>query len=148
MKIVLRSDVTGLGKRGDITDVADGYARNYLIPKGLANRATAGSEREAAAMRRAHEARNAQEKAGAEAIASRVVGKPVLIAARAGEGGRLFGSVTVADIVRAVAEQHNVELDRRSFHLDEPLKSLGVHEVPVRLHSEVAFAVTVEVIAD
>ena len=95
MRVVLRADVDGVGKKGDIMDVADGFARNFLIPKGLGLRATTGTERQASAMRRTRELRDAQERGAAEEIATRVVNSPVTIAAKAGDGGRLFGSVTL-----------------------------------------------------
>ena len=138
----------GVGKKGDVIDVADGYGRNYLIPKGLALKATAGAERQAEGMRRSRELRNAQEKAEAEEMATRLVGKPVTIAAKAGDAGRLFGSVTSADVARAIEEQANIVLDRRILDLDEHLKELGTHTVFAKPHPEVAFPVTVEIIAD
>lgn len=145
MKVILRSDVNNVGKKGDILDVSDGYARNYLVPKGLALRATPGAVAQAAAMRRARDLKDARDRDAAEQVARRLVGSPVRIQAKAGPDGRLFGSVTPADIAAAVHDQAGVELDRRRLHLDEPIKSVGVHEVPVRLHPEVEFRVTVEV---
>ena len=146
MKVVLRADVDGVGKRGDICDVADGYGRNFLIPKGLALIATDGAERQAAEMRRAREIVDAKEKAEAEEMAARLAQAVVRIAANAGDEGRLFGSVTSADIVRAVGEQANVVIDRKALALDEPIKSLGTHVVAAQVHPEVAFDITVEVL--
>jgi large subunit ribosomal protein L9 len=146
MRIVLRNDVPTLGKRGDILEVADGYARNYLLPKGQAIQATPGVESQATAMRRARDLRDARDRETAETIARRLVPQVVRISARAGAEGKLFGSVTSADVVEAVANQTGVELDRRKLQMDEPLKSLGTHEVPVKLHSDVEFRVTVEVV--
>jgi large subunit ribosomal protein L9 len=145
MRVVLRNDVPTLGKRGDILEVADGYARNYLLPKGQAIKATPGGESQASAMRRARDLRDARDRETAETVARRLVPQVIRISARAGAEGKLFGSVTSADVVEAVANQTNVELDRRKLHMDEPIKSLGTHEVPVKLHADVEFRVTVEV---
>ena len=147
MKVVLRADVTGIGKRGDIVDVSDGYARNYLVPKGQAMRATAGVTAQAAAMRKARDVQDATQREGAEAIARQLVPTPVRIPVRAGAEGRLFGSVTAADVAQAVADQSGVELDRRRLVLDEPIKALGTHELTVKLHPEVEFHLTVEVVS-
>jgi len=148
MKIVLRADVDNVGKKGDILDVADGFARNYLIPKGQAFRATKGVEKQAASMRRSRDVQDAKEREAGEAIARVLVPTVVRVPARAGSEGRLFGSVTTADLVEAVKAQTGVELDRRRVQLDEPIKSLGTHEVPVKLHSDVEFRVTVEVVPE
>jgi large subunit ribosomal protein L9 len=145
MRVVLRTDLDNLGKRGDIREVADGYARNYLLPRGLAIAATKGVESQAEAMRRARDLRDARDREAAELVARTLVPQVMRIPARAGADGRLFGSVTAADVVDAVARQAGVELDRRKLRLEEPIKSLGTHEVPVKLHSDVEFRVTVEV---
>lgn len=147
MRIVLRADVDNLGKKGDIVDVADGYARNFLIPQGHAMRATRGVDKQAGAMRRARDIKDAKDRAAAETVARTLVPQVIRISARAGAEGRLFGSVTTADVVDAVSAQTGVALDRRRLHLDEPIKSVGTHEVPVKLHSDVEFRVTVEVSA-
>ncbi|HLH99624.1 MAG TPA: 50S ribosomal protein L9 [Acidimicrobiales bacterium] len=146
MRVVLRSDLPTLGKRGDICEVADGYGRNYLLPKGLAIAATNGVEAQANAMRRSRDLRDAREREAAETVARALVPVVIRIPAKAGTEGRLFGSVTAADVVGAVAEQTPVTLDRRRLQLDEPIKTLGTHEVPVKLHSDVEFRVTVEVV--
>jgi large subunit ribosomal protein L9 len=148
MKVILRTDVTDLGKRGDILDVSDGYARNYLVPKGLAMAASAGAEAQAAGMRRARDLRDAQDRAAAEEVATALVPKVFTLRARAGSEGRLFGSVTSADIVAAVEAQSGVKLDRKRVQLDEPIKTLGTHTVPVKLHSDVEFPVTIDVAAE
>ena len=148
MRIVLRTDLDKVGKRGDIVEVADGYARNFLLPKGHAIVATAGVTAQANAMRRARDLKDAKDRESAELVARKLVPMVIRIPARAGSGSqaKLFGSITAADIVEAVDEQAKIHLDRRRIHLDEPIKSLGVHEVPVKLHSDVEFRVTVEVI--
>lgn len=148
MKIVLRDDVENLGRKGDLLEVADGYARNYLVPRGLAIKATKGAARQADAMRRSREARDVRDRAGAEEVAARLTGARIEIRARAGEGGKLFGSVTNADVAEAVQRVTDVELDRRSIELTEPLKELGPAEVPVRLHPDVTATLSVEVVAD
>jgi large subunit ribosomal protein L9 len=145
VKIVLRADVDNLGNKCDLVDVAPGYARNYLVPKGLAIAASAGVTRQAEAMRRSRQVRDRREKEGAEATARQLAAKRIEIKARSGEGGRLFGSVTSTDIAEAVEAQTGVKLDRRKLHL-EPIKTLGTHEVPVRLHGEVEVPVTIEVV--
>ncbi|HVM40260.1 MAG TPA: 50S ribosomal protein L9 [Acidimicrobiia bacterium] len=136
MKVVLRDDLDNLGKKGDIVDVADGYARNYLVPRGLAIVATKGAVKQAESMQRARAAKDAREREGAEALAARLAAAPVTIPARAGEGGKLFGSVTATDVAAAVESQLGVELDRRKLEL-EPLRELGPHTVTVRIHPEV-----------
>jgi large subunit ribosomal protein L9 len=146
MRIVLRTDLPNVGKRGDICEVADGYARNFLLPRGHAIPATDGVEAQATAMRRSRDLRDARDREAAEVVARKLVPAVIRIPARAGAEGRLFGSVTTQDVAQAVAEQTGVELDRRRLHLDEPIKSLGSHEVPVKLHSDVEFRVTVEVV--
>jgi len=148
VKVVLRADVTNLGKRGDILDVADGYARNFLLPKSLAMKASAGAATQAEGMRRARDLRDAQDRAAAEEVATVLVSKVVTVSAKAGSEGRLFGSITSADIATAIESQTGVEIDRRKLQLDESLKTLGTHVVPVKLHSDVEFPVTVEVVAE
>jgi large subunit ribosomal protein L9 len=148
MQVILRSDVPELGKRGDMLEVADGYARNYLVPKGLAMKATAGAAAQAASMRRARDLRDAQDRAAAESLATALVPKVITVTARAGSEGRLFGSVTAGDIATAIAAQTNVQIDRRKLVLSEPIKSLGTHVVPAKLHADVEFPVTVDVVAE
>lgn len=147
MKLVLRADVAQVGKKGDIVDVADGYGRNFLLPKGLAFAATAGVEAQATSMRRGRDARDASDRAAAQEVATSLVSRVVTITARAGAEGKLFGSVTAAEIADAVVAQTGVEVDRRQLHLDEPIKAVGTHLVPTKLHAEVEFPITVEVVA-
>lgn len=147
MRVVLRSDVENLGKKGDLVEVADGYARNYLVPRGFAIRATEGIQKQADAMRRNRDARERRDREAAEAVAARLADRTVTVTARAGEGGKLFGSVTAADLAEAVQAQLGLEIDRRRIILDEPLKELGAVDVPVRLHTEVTASVHVEVVA-
>jgi large subunit ribosomal protein L9 len=147
MKLLLRSDVDGLGKKGDMVDVADGYARNFLVPKGFALPASPGAEAQAEAMRRTRQIKDSADREAAEEIAARLVALPLTISAKSGDEGRLFGSVTTAEIVAAVTEQAGIELDRKVVSLAEPIKSVGTHSVQVKLHPEVEFPVTVEVVA-
>jgi large subunit ribosomal protein L9 len=148
MRIILRSDVTDLGKRGDIIEVADGFARNYLVPKGIAIKASDGTQAQAKSMRRARDLRDAQDRSAAEEVATTIVSKVVTLTARAGSEGKLFGSVTAADIAAAVEAQTGVEIDRRKLDLAEPVKTLGTHVIPVKLHADVQFPITVEVVAE
>jgi large subunit ribosomal protein L9 len=145
VKVVLRADVSRLGHKGDVLDVADGYARNYLVPRGLALQASPGVVDQAAAMRRSRDVRDARERGAAEEVARALVPQVVRITARAGGGGRLFGSVTTTDVADAVKEQTGIELDRRRLHLDEPIREVGTFRVTARLHADVEFPVTVEV---
>lgn len=147
MKVILRSDVDGVGKRGDICDVSNGYARNFLLPRGLAIKATDGAVNQAASMRRARDLRDAEDRSAAEVVARSLVARTIIISAKAGAEGKLYGSVTAADITEAVAAQAGVELDRRKVALTEAIKVVGSHQVPVKLHSDVQFPITVEVVS-
>lgn len=148
MKIVLREDVENLGHKGDLVDVADGYARNYLVPRGLAMRATRGIAKQAEAMRRSREAREARDREAAQEIAARLDGVRIEVKARAGEGGKLFGSVTATDVADALRAQTGVEIDRRKLSgLEEPVKEVGEVEVEVSLHPDVVATLTVVVVA-
>jgi len=147
MKIILAKDVETLGHKGEVVTVSDGYARNYLVPKGLALVASKGALRQAEQMRRARE--EALRKAKDEAVAQVALlgSSPVYISARAGEDGKLFGSVTKNDIARAVQDQLEQEVDARQVRLDESLRRLGTYSIEVHLHEEVNALVSVEVIA-
>jgi large subunit ribosomal protein L9 len=147
VRIILAGDIETLGHKGDVVTVADGYARNYLVPKGLAMVATKGTLRQAEHMRRAREEAERKRKEEAAAKVSVLASEPVYISARAGEGGRLYGSVTSSDIARAVAEQLEETIERRDVRLEEPIRRLGTHQVEVHLHEEVNALVTVEVIS-
>lgn len=145
MKVILQITVERLGDPGDVADVADGYARNFLIPRGLAVRAEKGAVRHAESLKRAHQTRTKAQKGEFEAIAARIIQTPVVVTARAGEEGKLFGSVTAADIAEALSAETGVAVDRRDIHLDEPIRSVGTHEVTVHLHPEVDPVVTIDV---
>jgi large subunit ribosomal protein L9 len=146
VKVVLREDVEQLGKKGDLCDVAPGYARNFLVPRGLAMVAGKGAEKQAVAMRRNREVRDGREREQAQLLAGKMSVSGVQVTARAGEGGKLFGSVTNADIAAAIEALHGVELDRRKIVLDEPIKALGTTEVTIALHTDVVATVAVEVV--
>jgi large subunit ribosomal protein L9 len=145
MKVILQKTVERLGDPGDVADVADGYARNFLIPRGLAVRAEKGAVRHAESLKRAHQSRTKAQKGEFEAIAARIIQTPVVVTARAGEEGKLFGSVTAADIAEALSAETGVAVDRRDIHLDEPIRSVGTHEVTVHLHPEVDPVITIDV---
>jgi large subunit ribosomal protein L9 len=145
MKVVLRADVAGVGRRGDIVDVAGGFARNFLLPEGRAIVANDGVEAQAGSMRRARDLREAQDRQAAEAKASVLAGAVLSVVARAGSGGRLFGSVTAADVVEAARTQKGVEIDRRHVSLEEPIKAVGSYDIPLRLFEDVSTVVTLEV---
>jgi len=147
VRVILRADVSGLGKRGDIVEVSKGYARNFLAPRSLALPATDGAAAQAAAMRRARDLKDAKDREGAEEIAKVLVARTIEIPAKVGSGGRLFGSVTTTEVAEAVASQTGIELDRRVLHLDEHIKELGTHHVVARLHADVQFPITIEVVA-
>ena len=147
MKVILRSDVDGVGKRGDIVEVANGYGRNYLLPRGLALKATDGASSQAASMRRARDVRDASDRSSAQEVATKLVPTTITLTARAGAEGKLFGSITTTDIAEAVAAQTGIELDRRNLHLDEPIRTLGEHSATARLHAEVEFPITLDVVA-
>jgi len=147
VQVILKQDVSGLGRRGDIVTVAPGYFRNYLSPKGLGYKATPGAEAEAEAMRRVSALRDAESRSDAEEIATTLVPKVITISARTDDGGHLYGSVGLTDILAAIDEQAGVSIDRKALKLDSPLKTLGTHLVTAQIHSEVQFPVTVEVVA-
>ena len=145
MKIILRSDLTGVGKRGDVVEVADGHARNYLLPKHLAMPASDGAANQAKAMRRSRDLRDAADRESAQTVASALVAKTIVITAKAGTEGKLFGSVTTGDIAQAIHAQANISIDRKKLHVEQ-IKSLGSYSVAVKLHSDVEFPVNVEVV--
>ena len=147
MKVILSDDVEKLGHKGDVVTVADGYARNYLIPKGFAILASKGALKQAEVMQRARAERAEKEKEEAAARVATLAASPVYISARAGEDGKLFGSVTKADIARAIEDQLEQAVDRHLIRLDDPIRSLGTHSVEIHLHEEVNALVTVEVIS-
>jgi large subunit ribosomal protein L9 len=145
MKVILQKTVDRLGAPGDVAEVADGFARNYLIPRGLAVKAEKGTVRHAESLKRAHATRTKAQKGEFESVAARIIRTPVVVTARAGDEGKLFGSITAADIAEALSAQAGVQVDRRDVHLDEPIRSVGTHEVTVHLHAEVDPVITIDV---
>lgn len=147
MKLILTQEVPGLGAPGDVVDVKDGYARNYLVPRGLGVAWTRGGEKQIASIRRARDVREIRDLGHANEVASQIAALNVRLSARAGDGGRLFGSVTVADVVEAVTAAGGPLLDKRKVTITTPIKSVGTHTVAVRLHPEVATKINLEVVA-
>jgi len=147
MEVILREDIERLGNRGQVVKVADGYARNFLLPKRLAVAATDANRKIVEQERQAHLRREAKQKSEAEDLSKLLTGVTVTIAQKAGESDQLFGSVTAKDVADALA-QKNFTIDRRKVHLDEPIKQLGEFKVPVRLHKDVTAEVTVQVVKE
>ncbi|MCZ2827414.1 50S ribosomal protein L9 [Modestobacter sp. VKM Ac-2986] len=147
MKLILTAEVTGLGSSGDTVEVKGGYGRNYLLPRGLAMIATRGAEKQIAGLRRARDARDVRTLEEAQALAARLSGLTVTLPARSGDGGRLFGRITTADVAAAVTAAGGPELDRRRIELPSSIKSVGTHTVTVRVHPEVSVPVTLDVVA-
>jgi large subunit ribosomal protein L9 len=145
IKLILTHEVSGLGTPGDIVDVAAGYGRNYLIPRGYAIRWTRGAEKEVELIKRARAVREIRTREDAQAVAGQLQRLKVRIKRRAGENGRLFGSVGPADIAAAVKDSGGPELDRRRIEVPDPIKTTGSHTVKVRLHPEVSASVNVEI---
>ena len=147
MEVILREHVDNLGKRGEVVKVADGYARNFLLPRKLALIATAGNKKQIERERVKFDAKEAEEKNVAEALAGRMAGLEIEIARKVGENDVLFGSVTAADIASSLGAK-GFEVDRRKLQLHEPIKKLGDFDVPLKLHREVVTTVKVKVVAE
>jgi large subunit ribosomal protein L9 len=147
MKVLLRSDIDGVGKRGDIIDVSGGFARNHLLPAGKAIVASPGVEGQAAAMRKSRDLRDARDRESSETVARTLVGNAITLQARA-KGERLFGSISALDIVRKVEEQTGAVIDRKDLVLDDPIKTVGEHNVRVELIGGVVFELTVDVVPE
>ncbi len=148
MQVVLRTDVDGRGYKGDIVLISDGYAQNKLIPQGLAYLATAGAEKEAEKMRQARELRASEEKAMAEEMASRMENETLTIAMNAGEGGKLFGSVSATDISEALSDQKNITIDKKLITIAESIKEIGTYQVDVKPHPDVEFTISLDVVTE
>lgn len=146
MKLILTADVDPLGKRGDVVDVADGYARNFLLPRKKAIKANEGALAQAEAIREARIEAERRAKEQAENIATQLVGSRVVLAAQAGDEGQLYGSVGVSDVVEGIKRFTGIELDRSQVHIAEPIKAIGLHEVQVKVHADVEFPLTLDVI--
>jgi large subunit ribosomal protein L9 len=146
MKLILTQGVDGLGGPGEIVEVKDGYGRNYLVPRGLALRWTKGAEKQVASIRRAREVRGVRDLGHANEIKSQLEALMVKLPVRAGDTGRLFGSVTVADIAAAVTAAGGPVIDKRRIELSAPIKTLGSHSVKVRLHPDIAATIDLDVV--
>ncbi|NRQ32717.1 50S ribosomal protein L9 [Nonomuraea sp. NN258] len=147
MKLILTNEVSGLGAPGDVVEVKDGYGRNYLIPRGYAMRWTRGAEKQIETIRKARDAREIRDLGTAKEVAGQLGALRVRLATRAGESGRLFGSITTGDIADAVKAAGGPLLDRRRIEIVNPIKSVGSHKISVKLHPEVSASVDVEVVA-
>ena len=147
MKLILTQEVSGLGSPGDIVEVKDGYGRNYLVPRGLAIGWTKGGEKQITQIKRARNARDVRDLGEAQELRKAIEGRQVTLTARAGTGGRLFGSITAADIVDAVKSAGGPELDRRRVELPGHIKTTGTHTATVRLHPEVSAKINLQVVA-
>ncbi|MGH3454938.1 MAG: 50S ribosomal protein L9 [Nocardioidaceae bacterium] len=146
MKLILTHEVANLGAPGDVVEVKNGYGRNYLVPRGLAIQWAKGAEKQIATIKKAREVREVRDLGHAEEIKSQLEAKPVNLQVRAGSGGRLFGSVTVTDIVAAVRESGGPNIDKRRIEIGQPIKSLGAHQVDVRIHPEVTASLALNVV--
>jgi large subunit ribosomal protein L9 len=146
VKVILNQEVRGVGAPGDIVEVADGYGRNYLLPRNLARLATPGAIRQAEGIRSRRAAREIADLEQARTVAAHLESLRVVIPAKAGKEGRLFGSITTPQIVDAVARTGGTKIDRRRIHLDGAIKNTGTHRITVRLHPEVEASVNVEVV--
>jgi large subunit ribosomal protein L9 len=146
MKLILTQEVTGLGSPGDVVEVKDGYGRNFLVPRGLATGWTKGGEKQVAQIKRARGAREVRDLDHANEIKSTLGGLKVKLRTRAGDTGRLFGSITVSDVAEAVTAAGGPELDKRRIEIGSPIKTTGAHQVTVRLHPEVSVTLDLEVV--
>ena len=146
MKVILTKNVADLGDKGDVVDVADGYARNFLIPKKHAVKASEGALKQAEAMRLAREEQEKKTLADAQALAENLSGTRVVVAARAGDSGNLFGSIGAADIAEAIVKFTGVDIDRKIVKVSSPIKEIGLHEITLKPHADVSVSVTLDVI--
>ena len=146
MKLILTQEVSGLGAPGDVVEVKDGYGRNYLVPRGLAIGWTRGGEKQVSSIKRARDARSIRDVDHAQVVKGQLEALKVSLSTRAGEAGRLFGSVTTADVAQAVQAAGGPVLDKRTIELTAPIKTVGAHQVSVKLHPEVAAKIEVEVV--
>jgi large subunit ribosomal protein L9 len=146
MKLILTQEIDGLGAPGDVVEVKDGYGRNYLVPRGLAMRWTRGGEKTVESIKKARSSRAVRDQDHAESIKAKLEVAPVALQVRAGTGGRLFGAVTTAEIAGALAQASGEQVDKRTIVVTNPIKTLGNHEVSIRLHDDVSAVVALNVI--
>lgn len=147
MKVLLRQDISGVGRRGDIVSVSSGHARNFLLPRGLAIAATDGAVVQATSMRRARDLREAADRESAQAIVAELAKRTIQVQAKAGSEGRLFGSVTATDIAQAVSAQAGITLDRKSIEIASPIRTVGDHNVTVELFAGITGTISLSVSA-
>ena len=147
MKVLLRQDISGVGRRGDIVSVSSGHARNFLLPRGLAIAATDGAVVQATSMRRARDLREAADRESAQAIVAELAKRTIQVQAKAGSEGRLFGSVTASDIAQAVSAQAGITLDRKSIEIASPIRTVGDHNVTVELFAGITGTISISVSA-
>lgn len=148
MKVILLKDVKGIGKVGEIISASDGHAKNYLIPRGLAKEATEGGIKVLEKQKAAEIRKKQEELQEAKALAEKLSSLTVRLKGKAGEGGRLFGSITSKDIAEGLEKQHKIKMDKRKIHLDNPIRELGVSVVEIKVYSEVAGKMKVEIVAE
>lgn len=148
MKVILLQDVKNLGKKNDLVEVAEGYARNYLIPRGLAAEASAANLRQREQTLKTQSRKRQREEDQARAIADKLKERTIVVTVKAGEGGRLFGSVTSADIARELERQLSVTVDKRRIELEEPIKAVGTYRIPVKLYPGVQATLAVQVVGE
>jgi large subunit ribosomal protein L9 len=146
MKLILLSDVNELGNKGDLVEVADGYARNFLLPRNKAMKATEGALAQAEALRTARDATERANREAAEKIATQLAGTRVVLAAQAGDEGKLYGSIGAVDVVEGIKRFTGIDVDRRNVEIRKPIKAIGLHEVWLKLHTDVEFPLTLDVI--
>jgi large subunit ribosomal protein L9 len=147
MKLILTQEVSGLGAPGDIVEVKDGYGRNYLVPRGFGMRWTRGAEKQIDSIKKARDVRDVRDLGHAQEIKRQLEAMTIRLPARAGETGRLFGAITLGDIVAAVQAAGGPDIDKRRIEVGNPIKTVGSHQVSVRVHDEVTATVTLEVVA-
>lgn len=145
MKVLLKNDVPKIGRKGELLEVKEGYARNFLIPNGLAVEATGGTIKQYEEDKKAQERRKTKEKEDAQALAAKIKGTTLILRHKAGEEGRLFGSITSAEVAEAL-HQKGFQIDKKQIVLDEPIRLVGSHEVKIKLHTEVTASLHVEVV--
>ncbi|CAB4735640.1 unannotated protein [freshwater metagenome] len=146
MKLILTQEVTGLGGPGDVVEVKDGYGRNYLVPQGVAIRWTRGGEKTVESIKAARSARSVRDLGHAQEVKAKLEAQTVNVSVKAGESGRLFGAVTVAEIASALSATTGESVDKRTIAVDNAVRSLGAHQVTVRLHDEVVATVSLNVV--
>lgn len=147
MKLILTQDVAGLGAPGDVVEVKDGYGRNYLVPRGLATAWTRGGEKQVVQIKRARDVRAVRDLGHGQEVKAQLEGLKIILSARAGDAGRLFGSVTTADVVEAVAKSGGPAIDKRTVTIDAPIKVTGTHTATVKVHPQVSATIKLVVVS-